>query len=79
METRAKINQGIEPKVTITIRIPLKEKIALVEEAKRKNITVTELIRRALQETMGIQKKTTQWPSPRALGIKEFTREDLYE
>jgi len=79
METRAKINQGIEPKVTITIRIPLKEKIALVEEAKRKNITVTELIRKALQETMGIQKKTTQWPSPRALGIKEFTREDLYE
>ena len=79
METRAKINQGIEPKVTITIRIPLKEKIALVEEAKRKNITVTELIRKALQETMGIQKKTTQWPSPRALGIREFTREDLYE
>ena len=79
METRAKINQGIEPKVTITIRIPLKEKIALVEEAKRKNITVTELIRKALQETMGIRKKTTQWPSPRALGIKEFTREDLYE
>jgi len=79
METRAKINQGIEPKVTITIRIPLKEKIALVEEAKRKNITVTELIRRAIQETMGIQKKTTQWPSPRALGIREFTREDLYE
>jgi len=79
METRAKINQGIEPKVTITIRIPLKEKIALVEEAKRKNITVTELIRKALQETMGIQKKITQWPSPRALGIKEFTREDLYE
>ena len=79
METRAKVNQGIEPKVTITIRIPLKEKIALVEEAKRKNITVTELIRRALQETMGIQKKTTQWPSPRALGIREFTREDLYE
>jgi len=79
METRAKINQGIEPKVTITIRIPLKEKIALVEEAKRKNITVTELIRRALQETMGIQKKTTHWPSPRALGIREFTREDLYE
>ena len=79
METRAKINQEIEPKVTITIRIPLKEKIALVEEAKRKNITVTELIRRALQETMGIQKKTTQWPSPRALGIREFTREDLYE
>ena len=79
METRAKINQGIEPKVTITIRIPLKEKIALVEEAKRKNITVTELIRRALQQTMGIQKKTTQWPSPRALGIREFIREDLYE
>jgi len=79
METRAKINQGIEPKVTITIRIPLKEKIALVEEAKRKNITVTELIRRALRETMGIQKKTTQWPRPRALGIREFTREDLYE
>ena len=79
METRAKINQEIEPKVTITIRIPLKEKIALVEEAKRKNITVTELIRKALQETMGIRKKTAQWPSPRALGIKEFTREDLYE
>lgn len=30
-------------KVTLTIRIPLKEKIALVEEAKRRKITVTEL------------------------------------
>jgi len=79
MKTRAKINEGIEPKVTITIRIPLREKIALVEEAKRKNITVTELIRRALQETIGIQKKTTQWPRPRALGIRKFTRKDLYE
>jgi len=74
MKIRANINEGIEPKVTITIRIPLREKIALVEEAKRKNITITELIRRALQETIGIQKKTTQWPRPRALGIRDTTR-----
>lgn len=36
MKTRAKINERIEPKITITIRIPLKEKIALVKEAKKK-------------------------------------------
>jgi len=57
MKTRAKINDEIEPKVTITIRIPLREKIALVKGAKRKNITVIELIRRAFQETIGIQRK----------------------
>jgi len=48
MGTRAKINQSVDPKVTLTIRIPLKEKIALVEEARQRDITVTELIRKAL-------------------------------
>ena len=57
MGTRAKISQSADPKVTLTIRIPLKEKIALVEEAKRRNITVTELIRKALQDILGISKK----------------------
>jgi len=79
MGTRAKINQSIDPKVTLTIRIPLKEKIELVEEAKRRNITVTELIRKAIQEMLGASKKHAYWPKPRPLGIKEFRREDLYE
>jgi len=79
MGTRAKISHSADPKVTLTIRIPLKEKIALVEEAKRRNITVTELIRKALKETLGISKKISHWPNPRPLGIKEFRREDLYE
>ena len=79
MGTRAKISQSADPKVTLTIRIPLKEKIALVEEAKRRNITVTELIRKALQNILGISKKVSDWPNPRPLGIKEFKREDLYE
>ena len=78
MVTRAKIKQEIEPKVTITIRIPLKEKIALVEEAKRRNITVTELIRKAVKDVIGVKDKAVRWPKPRALGVKEFTREDLY-
>jgi hypothetical protein len=79
MGTRAKISQSADPKVTLTIRIPLKEKIALVEEAKRRNITVTELIRKALQDILGISKKVSHWPNPRPLGIREFKREDLYE
>jgi len=79
MRTRAKINGSANPKVTLTIRIPLKEKIALVKEAKRRNITVTELIRKALQDILGISKKVSNWPNPRPLGIKEFKREDLYE
>ncbi len=58
MRTRAEISQSLDPKVTLTIRIPLKEKIALVEEAKRRNITVTEL-------------KISHWPNPRPLSIKE--------
>ncbi len=79
MKTRAKISQSGDPKVTITIRIPLKEKIALVEEAKRRNITVTELIRKAIHKELKILKKIHHWPNPRPLGIKEFRREDLYE
>ncbi|AEH44602.1 hypothetical protein Thein_0722 [Thermodesulfatator indicus DSM 15286] len=71
MKARAKISQSTDPKVTLTIRIPLKEKIALVEEAKRRNITVTELIRKSLQETLGLSKKGYHWPKPRPLGIKE--------
>ena len=46
----------------------------MVEEAERKNITVTELIRSALQEIIEIQKKTIQWPRPKALGIIDTTR-----
>ena len=79
MGTRAKISHSADPKVTLTIRIPLKEKIALVEEAKRRNITVTELVRKALKEALGISQKTSHWPNPRPLGIKVFRREDLYE
>ncbi len=79
MRTRAKISQSLDPKVTLTIRIPLKEKIALVEEAKRRNITVTELIRKAIHEELKILKKTSHWPNPRPLGIKEIKRENLYE
>jgi len=32
-------------------------KIELVEEAKRRNITVTELIRKAIRKMLGISKK----------------------
>ena len=78
MKTRAKISHSSDLKVTLTIRIPLEEKIALVEEAKRRNITVTELIRKTLKETLGLSKKISRWPNPRPLGIKEFRREDLY-
>ncbi len=79
MKTRAKITQLSDPKVTLTIRIPLKEKIALVEEAKRRKITVTELIRKAIQNELKIQKRHSHWPTPRPLHIKEFKRENLYE
>ena len=79
MKPRTKITQPSDPKVTLTIRIPLREKIALVEEGKRRNVTVTELIRKAIQETLKISKKTSHWPNPRPLGIKEFKRGDLYE
>ena len=79
MRIRAKINGSANPKVTLTIRIPLKEKIVLVKEAKCRNITVTELIRKALQDILGISRKVSNWPNPRPLGIKEFNREDLYE
>ena len=79
MGTRAKTNPSLSSKVTLTIRIPLEEKIALIEEAKRRNTTVTELIRKALKETLGIPKKSSRWPNPKPLGIKEFRREDLYE
>ena len=43
-------------KVIFTIRIPLKEKITLVEEAKRRKITVTKLIRKVIQNELKIQK-----------------------
>ena len=79
MKTGIKNNQSMEPKVTLSIRIPLKEKKALIEEAKRRNITVTRLVRKTLQELLNISKKHPHWPNPRPLGIKEFRREELYE
>jgi len=78
MRTRAKVGTA-EAKVTLTLRIPIEEKRVLVEEATKRNVTVTELIRKALRETIGIGKKETKWPRPRALGIGELRREDLYE
>ena len=79
MKTGTKNKQSTEPKVTLSIRIPLKEKKALIEEAKRRNITVTRLVRKKLQEILNISNKHSQWPNPRPLGIKEFRREELYE
>jgi len=77
MGPRAKVVTSKE-KVTLTVRIPLREKVALVDEAKKRNTTVTELIRTALRETLGIGKGRTEWPKPRALGVEEFKRADLY-
>ncbi len=57
MKIRTKSKESTEPKVTLTIKIPLKEKIALIEEAKRRNITVTELIRIAIKQELKISKK----------------------
>ena len=79
MKTGTKNKQSMEPKVTLSIRIPLKEKKALIEEAKRRNITVARLVRKKLQEILNISEKHSQWPNPRPLGIKEFRREELYE
>ena len=78
MRTRAKIN-STESRVTLTLRIPIEEKRILVEEAEKRNVTVTELIRKALHDTIGIGRKETKWPRPRALGIGELRRKDLYE
>lgn len=79
MGTRAKIYVR-EPKTTLTIRIPVEEKRALVEEAKKRGTTVTELIRRSLVEASIIKKQTgREWPRPRAIGVGEFDRRDLYE
>ena len=78
VRTRAK-TISTEDRVTLTVRIPLEEKVALVEEAKKRDITVTELIRRSLRETIGIGKKKIEWPKPRALGIGKLRRKDLYE
>ena len=79
MNTGSKNKQSTEPKVILSIRISLKEKQALLEEAKRRNITVTRLVRKKLQEILNTPKKHSHWPKPRPLGIKEFRREKLYE
>lgn len=68
-----------EPKAAITIKIPETDKIALEKEAKKRKTTVASLVRKTIQETIINQKKTVEWPKPRALGIKEFSRKDLYE
>ena len=79
MKSLTKNKQSTEPMVTLSIRISLKEKQALIEEAKRRHITVTRLVRKKLQEILNTSKKHSQWPDPRPLGIKEFRREELYE
>ena len=79
MKSGTRNKKSIESKVTLSIRISKKEKQALIEEAKRRNITVTRLVRKKLQEILNISDKSSQWPNPRPLGIKEFSREELYE
>ncbi len=79
MGTRARVTLK-EPKTTLTIRLPVEEKRALIEEAKKRGTTVTELIRSSLVEASIIKRgERKEWPRPRAIGVGEFSRGDLYE
>ncbi|RKY03610.1 hypothetical protein DRP77_05750 [Candidatus Poribacteria bacterium] len=78
MRTRAKVGAG-ERKTTLTIRITVEEKRALIQEAQRRGTTVTELIRKALREASILKEPSPQeWPKPRPIGIGDFKREELY-
>ncbi len=79
MKTRAR-SRIKEPKTTLTIRIPVEEKKALMEEAEKRGTTVTDLIRKSLVKASILKERAKEeWPKPRAIGVKDFSRQDLYD